>query len=61
MRALTDRPDPIISRVAAELVARNEAGGEGAAVALAALRILHGLCRDVGGGGVIQPAAGAAP
>ena len=61
MRALTERPDPIISRVAAELVARKDAGGEGAAVALAALRLLHGFCRDASDGGTSQPATGAAP
>ena len=61
MRALTERPDPIISRVAAELVARKDAGGEGAAVALAALRLLHGLCRAAADGGTSQPATGAAP
>jgi hypothetical protein len=61
MRALTDRPDPIISRVAADLVARSDAGGEGAPVALAALRILHGLCRDVGDRGLAEPSMGAAP
>ena len=61
MRALTERPDPIISRVAAELVARKDAGGEGAAVALAALRLLHGFCRDASDGGTSQPATGVAP
>lgn len=61
MRALTERPDPIISRVAAELVARQDAGGEGAAVALAALRLLHGFCRDASDSGTSQPATGAAP
>ena len=61
MRALTERPDPIISRVAAELVARKDAGGEGAAVALAALRLLHGFCRAAADGGTSQPATGAAP
>lgn len=58
LRALTERPDPIIARVAAELVARQGAGGEEAAVALAALRILHGLCRDCA---AAPPTAGAAP
>ena len=49
MRSLTERSDPIISRVAAELVARKDAGGDEAAVALTAIRLLHGLCRDVDG------------
>jgi hypothetical protein len=49
MRSLTERSDPIISRVAAELFARKDAGGDEAAVALTAIRLLHGLCRDVDG------------
>ena len=49
MRSLTERSDPIISRVAAELVARKDAGGDEAAVALTAIRLLHGLCHDVDG------------
>jgi DNA repair exonuclease SbcCD nuclease subunit len=58
LRSLTDRPgDPIIARVAAELVARKDAGGEAAGVALAALRLLHRLCRD-GADTATGPAAG---
>ena len=49
MRSLTERSDPIISRVAAELFARKDAGGDEAAVALTAIRLLHGLCHDVDG------------
>ena len=59
--SLTQRPDPIISRVAAELVARKDAGGDEAAVALAAIRLLHGLCRDADGGDSAMSARGATP
>ena len=49
MRALTERSDPIIARVAAELFTRKDAGGDEAAVALTAIRLLHGLCREADG------------
>jgi hypothetical protein len=46
IESLTDRPvDPIISRVAAELVPLLTAGGEEGAVARKALNLLHSLCR----------------
>ena len=46
IESLTDRPvDPIISRVAAELVPLLAAGGEEGAVARKALNLLHSLCR----------------
>lgn len=59
MRSLTERYDPIISRVAAELFTRKDAGGDEAAVALAAIRLLHGLCREADGDAAI-PSKGAA-
>jgi hypothetical protein len=59
MRSLTERYDPIISRVAAELFTRKDAGGDEAAVALAAIRLLHGLCREADGDAAI-PSNGAA-
>jgi hypothetical protein len=59
MRSLTERHDPIISRVAAELFTRKDAGGDEAAVALAAIRLLHGLCREADGDAAI-PSNGAA-
>jgi len=49
MRSLMERSDPIIARVAAELFTRKEAGGDEAALALTAIRLLHGLCRDADG------------
>jgi hypothetical protein len=43
---MVNRPgDPLISRVAAELVGQLGAGGEQAAVVRKALHILHSLCR----------------
>ena len=43
---MVNRPgDPLISRVAAELVGQLEAGGDQAAVVRKALHILHSLCR----------------
>ena len=52
VRNLADRPaDPIIGRVAAELVARIEAGGDGSDDARMALRILHGLVQEAAAGG----------
>lgn len=52
VKDLADRPaDPIIGRVAAELVARIEAGGEGGGDARMALRILHGLVQEAAAGG----------
>lgn len=49
MRSLTERNDPIIARVAAELFSKKDSGGDEAAVALTAIRLLHGLCRDADG------------
>ena len=47
IRELVDRADdPILSRVAAELVRRIEAGGAEADDARDAVNILHGLCHD---------------
>ena len=47
IRSLTERAnDPIVSRVAADLVARMEAGGVEADDARAAVNILHWLCRQ---------------
>ena len=40
--------DPIISRVATELVRLLEAGGDAAADAREAVNILHGLCSEAG-------------
>lgn len=52
VRNLADRPaDPIIGRVAAELVARITAGGEAGDDARTALRILHGLVQEAAAGG----------
>lgn len=48
-RSLTERSDPIIARVAAELFSKKDSGGDEAAVALTAIRLLHGLCRDADG------------
>jgi hypothetical protein len=45
--------------VAAELFTRKDAGGDEAAVALAAIRLLHGLCREADGDAAI-PSKGAA-
>lgn len=53
MRSLTERHDPIISRVAAELFTRKDVGGEEAALALTAIRLLHGLCRQADGDAAI--------
>jgi DNA repair exonuclease SbcCD nuclease subunit len=55
IESLTDRDDPIIARVAAELLARRDAGGDEAAVALTAIRLLHGLCREADGGAAVPP------
>lgn len=49
IRDLTERADdPIVSRVAAELVNRIAAGGADADDAREAVNILHGLCRQFG-------------
>ena len=48
-RSLTERSDPIIARVAAELFSKKDSGGDEAAVALTAIRLLHGLCCDADG------------
>ncbi|RLS31040.1 MAG: DNA repair exonuclease [Planctomycetota bacterium] len=61
VRSLTNRHDPIISRVAGELFSRIDAGGDEAAVARGAIRLLHGLCRNADGASPANPPQGATP